>query len=231
MNSLSSSLVRIAPAGDSALVAEFPQRIEPDINRRAIALASRLRSEWGAILRDIVIGYCTVTVYFDPRHVDGRWLEGELRLAAGESEGAPLPAADVIEVPVCYDPDLGPDLEDVAAFGACSTDEVIELHTSGIYRVYMVGFVPGFAYLAEVDSRIARPRRATPRTSVPAGSVAIAGGQTGVYPKATPGGWNIIGRTPLQPYDPCREDPFLFNVGDDVRFRRMSRDEFERSAS
>jgi inhibitor of KinA len=229
VNSLSSSLVRIAPAGDSALVAEFPPRIAPDINRRAIALASQLRDEWGAILRDIVIGYCTVTVYFDPRHVDVRWLEGELREAAGQSEGVSLPGANLVEVPVCYDPELGPDLDDVAAFAACSIDEVIELHTSGAYRVYMVGFIPGFAYLAEVDPRIARPRRATPRTSVPPGSVAIAGGQTGVYPKATPGGWNIIGRTPLMPYDPRREDPFLFRIGDDVRFRRISRDEFERS--
>ena len=121
-------------------------------------------------------------------------------------------------MPVCYDLALGPDLEDVAAFGACSIEDVIALHASRTYRVYMVGFIPGFAYLAEVDQRIARPRRAAPRTAVPAGSVAIAGGQTGIYPKVTPGGWNIIGRTPLKPYDPDRDDPFLFRVGDDVRF-------------
>jgi inhibitor of KinA len=229
VNGLSSSLVRIGPAGDSALVAEFSQRIDPEINQRALSLAARLRADWGAILRDVVIGYCTVTVYFDPRHVDARWLEGELRSAAAESEGSPPPAANVVEVPVCYDPDLGLDLDEVAAFAACSVDDVIELHTGRAYRVYMVGFIPGFAYLAEVDPRIARPRRATPRTTVPSGSVAIAGGQTGVYPKATPGGWNIIGRTPLKPYDPQRDDPFLFKVGDDVRFSRMSRDEFERS--
>ena len=138
--------------------------------------------------------------------------------------------ARTIEVPVCYDLALGPDLEDVAAFGACSIEDVIALHASRIYRVYMVGFIPGFAYLAEVDQRIARPRRAAPRTAVPAGSVAIAGGQTGIYPKVTPGGWNIIGRTPLRPYDPDREDPFLFRVGDDVRFSPMTRDAFERSA-
>jgi inhibitor of KinA len=227
---LSSSLVRIAPAGDSALVAEFPQRIDREINQRAFSLAARVRGEWGAILRDVVIGYCTVTVYFDPRHVDARWLEGELLAAAQESDGVRPPPAHVVEVPVCYAREFGPDLEDVAAFGACSIDEVIELHSSRVYRVYMVGFVPGFAYLAEVDERIARPRRATPRTAVPAGSVAIAGGQTGVYPKVTPGGWNIIGRTPVQPYDPDREHPSVFKVGDDVRFSPMPRDAFERSA-
>lgn len=229
MNGLSSALVRIAPAGDSALVAEFPQRIDLAINRRASSLAARLRDEWGAILRDVVIGYCTVTVYFDPRRVDARWLEAEVRSAAGESETAPPLATNLVEVPVCYDHELGPDLDDVAAFGSCSVDQVIELHTSRDYRVYMVGFVPGFAYLAEVDPRIARPRRTTPRTSVPSGSVAIAGGQTGIYPKETPGGWNIIGRTPLQPYDSQRAEPFLFKVGDDVKFSRMSRDDFERS--
>jgi inhibitor of KinA len=227
---LSFDLVRVAAAGDSALVAEFPERIDPEINQRAIALAAKLRAEWGEILRDVVIGYCTVTVYFDPRHVDPRWLEGEVRAAARDTQNAERPQARVIEVPVCYDADFGPDLEDVAAFGACPVEEVIALHTSRSYRVYMVGFVPGFAYLAEVDPRIARPRRATPRTAVPACSVAIAGGQTGIYPKTTPGGWNIIGRTHLKPYDPEREDHFLFSVGDEVRFRQVTRETFEGSA-
>ncbi len=230
MNNLSTDLVRIAAAGDSALVAEFPQRIDPDINQRALSLSARLRGEWGEILRDVVIGYCTVTVYFNPRHVDARWLEAEIRAAARDVEYGERPAARTIEVPVCYDLPLGPDLEDVAAFGACSVEDVIELHSKRIYRVYMVGFVPGFAYLAEVDERIARPRRTAPRTAVPAGSVAIAGGQTGIYPKATPGGWNIIGRTPLKPYDAERADPFLFRVGDDVRFLSMTREAFDRSA-
>ena len=147
VNSLSSDLVRVAAAGDSALVAEFPQRIDPDINQRALALAARLRGEWGEILRDVVIGYCTVTVYFNPRHVDARWLEGEIRVAARDvardAENGERPAARSIDVPVCYDLELGPDLEDVAAFGACSVDEVIELHANRTYRVYMVGFVPG----------------------------------------------------------------------------------------
>ena len=220
-------LVRIAAAGDSALVAEFPSRIDPEINDRASALAQRLCWRWGGILRDVVVGYCTVTVYFDPLQVDAPWLESEIQAAAGPARRGTRTDRAVVDVPVCYEGELAPDLIDVARFGGCSPDEVVALHTSRTYRVYMLGFVPGFAYLAEVDPRIAAPRRATPRTEVPAGAVAIAGGQTGIYPAVTPGGWNIIGRTPKKPYDPGRPVPFLFDVGDEVRFRSVSRAEFE----
>ena len=225
------TLVRVAAAGDSALVAEFPGRIDPEINERASALAQRLRWRWGGILRDVVVGYCTVTVYFDPLRVDAPWLESEIHAAAGPSRQAMRVGKAVVEIPVCYEGDLAPDLADVAAFGGCSTEEAVGLHTGRIYRVYMVGFIPGFAYLAEVDSRIAAPRRATPRTAVPAGAVAIAGGQTGIYPAVTPGGWNIIGRTACKPFDPTRPDPFLFEVGAEVRFRAVSRAEFEQGVA
>jgi KipI family sensor histidine kinase inhibitor len=221
------TLVRVAAAGDSALVAEFPGRIDPEINDRAAALAQRLRWRWGGILRDVVVGYCTVTVYFDPLQIDAPWLESEIQAAAGPARQATRTDRAVVDVPVCYEGDLAPDLDDVARFGGCSPDEVVALHTNRTYRVYMLGFIPGFAYLAEVDPRIAAPRRAAPRTEVPAGAVAIAGGQTGIYPAVTPGGWNIIGRTRKKPYDPGRPVPFLFGVGDEVRFRPVSRAEFE----
>ena len=144
-----------------------------------------------------MIGYCSVTIYFDPLNVDAAWLEAEVRACAGSLDVEDAAEGAVVDVPVCYGGDLGPDLGDVAAFAGCSEAEVIDLHAGREYRVYMVGFVPGFAYMAEVEPRIAAPRRASPRTAVPAGSVAIAGGQTGVYPAVTPGGWNIIGRTAL----------------------------------
>ena len=224
-------ILRIAPAGDAALLVEFEPRIDPDINDRARALAATLRQRWAAILRDVVIGYCTLTVYFDPLRVDGAWLESEIRTAATQSVEAAGTAGAVIQVPVCYDDEFAPDLAEVAAFGGCTAEDVVALHTSREYRVYMVGFVPGFAYLAEVDGRIAAPRRATPRTAVPAGAVAIAGGQTGIYPAETPGGWNIVGRTPIKPYDTTRPEPCLLRVGDRVRFVRIPRDEFERSAA
>jgi len=227
----SPGLVRVVCAGDSALVAEFPGRIDPDVNERATALAMHLRARWGAILRDVVVGYCTVTAYFDPLRVDAPWLESEIRAGAEQPSEAPQRRDAVVDVPVFYEADLAPDLDDVAAFGGCSPDEVVALHTGRTYRVYMVGFVPGFAYLAEVDPRIAAPRRGTPRTAVPAGSVAIAGGQTGIYPAVTPGGWNIIGRTARKAYDPARPNPFLLQVGDQVRFHAITRTEFEQGAA
>ena len=222
-------IVRIAAAGDAALLLEFPQEISPAINARAIALADVLRRRCGTAIRDAVVGYATLTVYFDPLVVDAAWLEAEMSDAAAALEDLPDGTGAVIEVPVCYGGDFGPDLEDVASFGRCEADEVIALHAAGSYRVYMVGFVPGFAYMASVDARIAAPRRSSPRTAVPPGSVAIAGGQTGIYPSATPGGWNIIGRTWLKLYDPDRPQPFLFRAGDTVRFRPVSRDDYERA--
>lgn len=223
--------LRVAPAGDSALLIEFPARIDPAINDAAIALARALERRVGSALRDVVVGYCTVTLYFDPLAVDAAWLDAEAREEAATIEQSAAPQTAIVDVPVCYGGDCGPDLADVAAFAGCTEGEVIERHTAALYRVYLLGFVPGFAYMAEVDPRIAAPRRATPRTAVRAGSVGIAGGQTGIYPSVTPGGWNIVGRTPVRPFDPDRDPPFLFRAGDRVRFRPIGRDELDRQVS
>ncbi len=219
--------LRVASAGDSALLLELPSRIDPVISDRAIALARALERRCGSALRDVVVGYCSVTVYFDPLAVDAAWLEAEARDEAASIEHAPTAEQAVVEVPVCYGGDCGPDLADVAAFAGCSEREVIVRHTARSYRVYLLGFVPGFPYMAEVDPRIAAPRRSTPRTTVPAGSVGIAGGQTGIYPSVTPGGWNIVGRTPVTLFDPDRSQPFLFKPGDQVRFRPIARHELD----
>ena len=220
-------IVRVAAAGDSALLIEFQQRIDSRINARAIALAEKLRRRCGTAVRDAVVGYATLTVYFDPLVVDGAWMEAEARDSAAVMDDIQVSGGREIDVPVCYGGRFGPDIADVAAFGGCSEEEVIALHVTPPYRVYMVGFVPGFAYMAAVDQRIAAPRRAAPRAAVPCGAVAIAGGQTGIYPAVTPGGWNIIGRTPLKPYDPERLTPFLLQPGDTVKFRSVSHEEFE----
>lgn len=218
---------RILPVGDAALVVELPERIDPALNAWCVALARELAPSVGTSLRDVVVGYCSVTLYFDPLEVDAAWLETAVRTRAERLEVGSTPDGRLIEVPVCYGGDMGPDLADVAAFAGCSEQEAIALHAGRDYRVYMVGFIPGFAYMAEVAAQIAAPRRTTPRTAVPAGSVAIAGGQTGIYPAVTPGGWNIIGRTRLRPYDPDRCEPFLFKSGDRVRFRSIRPDEFD----
>lgn len=218
-------LVRIAAAGDSALVARYPARIDPLINAHANALAARLRARWGSVLRDVVVGFCTVTAYFDPLAVDPAWLESEIAGMAEDVDPAADAAGALIEVPVRYGGTAGPDLEAVAEYAGCSPDEVVERHTRRDYRVYMIGFVPGFPYMAEVDARIAAPRRAVPRSRVTPGSVGIAGGQTGIYPSATPGGWNIIGLTSINLYDASRSQRSLFRPGDRVRFVPIAEDE------
>jgi KipI family sensor histidine kinase inhibitor len=222
-----STAFTIQPAGDAALMVARPPAIDAGVNAWCVALAGAAREALGAAVRDAVVGYCTVTIYFDPLQSDGVALERELAaLASSLPEALPRSGA-LLEIPVSYGGDDGPDLARVAAFGSCSEEDVIRRHTERDYRVYMLGFVPGFAYLAEVDPRIAAPRLASPRTRVPAGSVAIAGPQTGVYPAVTPGGWNVIGRTAVRPFDPGRREPFLLRPGDRVRFRRVNAAEIE----
>jgi KipI family sensor histidine kinase inhibitor len=218
---------RIRTAGDAALRVEWPARLEEEISARVIAIGDAVRARWGGLIRDAVVGYHTLTVYFDPLRVDGRWLEDQLAAIAAD-QAAPVVASRAhVEVPVCYGGDLGPDLADVALAAACSEQEAIDLHTSRDYRVFVVGFVPGFGYMGPVDPRLALPRRRTPRTRVPAGSVALAAGQTGIYPMETPGGWHLIGRTPVRPFDETRAEPVLFRPGDSVRFRSITRQDYD----
>lgn len=218
--------VRIAPAGDAALVVELPPSIDAGTSGRILAMERILRRRCGNVVRDLVVGFCTLTVYFDPLAIDAGWLEGELREVAGEPEGEEAEGA-LLDVPVCYGGELGPDLADVARAAGLTEAEVVAVHAGTTYRVYMVGFTPGFAYMARVDPRLALPRRDTPRTRVPAGSVAIAAGQTAVYPAETPGGWHLIGRTRVRPFDAARRTRFLFRPGDRVRFVAIDRESYD----
>ena len=220
--------LRIVAAGDAALVAEFDDRIDVEVNTYAVALAEHVRAQAVRGVRDVVPTFRSVAVYFDPLHTDVDALAATLRSAAPTKEHTR--STSVIEVPVCYEPDYGPDLEDVARRAGLDTDTVVSIHTDHAYRVFMLGFMPGFAYLGTVDARIATPRHATPRLQVPSGSVGIAGQQTGIYPAQTPGGWNIIGRTPFRTWRPAAEQPALLRAGDSVRFRRIDRATFEKIA-
>jgi KipI family sensor histidine kinase inhibitor len=220
---------RIAPAGDAALLVEGPASIDPGTSGRLIALGRAMQARHGAILRDVVLGYCSLTTYFDPLTVDAGWLETEIRRALDDLDDEPAVEGALLDVPVCYGGELGPDLADVAAAAGLDEAAVVATHSGTIYRVYMLGFTPGFAYMASVDPRLALPRRPTPRTRVPAGSVAIAAGQTAIYPDESPGGWHLIGRTRIRPYDAARSNPFLFHAGDRVRFVPIDRAAFETS--
>jgi inhibitor of KinA len=222
------SELRIVPAGDAALLVELPPRIDPATNARVVALGRAVREQCGDTVRDIVVGYCSVTVYFDPLRMDAGWLESQVRGLAESLPDSAATAGRLIDVPVCYGAEYGPDLADVAGFARGSEEDVIALHSGVTYRVYLIGFVPGLPYLAGVDPRLALPRRTIPRTLVPAGSVAVAAGQTTIYPSDTPGGWHLIGRTRVKPYDASRAEPFLFKPGDRVRFHPIDRAEFER---
>jgi inhibitor of KinA len=229
MTASEQTITRILPAGDSAWLIELPERIDAAVNARAIEIARAIARE-GLPVTDVVVGYRSVMAFFDPLDPRTANIEERLRgIATAPSAGEDV-GGGVVDVPVCYGGAYGPDLGEVAEFGGCPPDEVIALHLGREYRVFVVGFVPGFAYMAAVDPRIAAPRRSSPRLKVPAGSVAVAAGQTGVYPAETPGGWRLIGRCPIRPYDPARAEPFLFRPGDRVQFRRISEDEY-RAAS
>ncbi|MBI3491951.1 MAG: 5-oxoprolinase subunit PxpB [Acidobacteria bacterium] len=221
------SVPRVVAAGDSALVVEFDAHVDPVINDRAISLSDAIRSAGIGGIRDVVPTYRSVAVYFDPLRTDYDALVKRVEREASTPSIQPGTARALLRIPVCYGGDFGPDLAGVAAFARLSEQEVVGLHGASTYRVFMLGFVPGFAYMGVVDSRIAMPRRATPRVRVPLGSVGIAGAQTGIYPAETPGGWQVIGRTPIKPFDPQRVEPFLLQAGDAVRFDAISREEFD----
>lgn len=187
---------------------------------------------------ETVPAFASVAVHYDPREVpdddtspsDERSSYERFAAAVAASlrdlTEESLPEPRTVEIPVCYGNEYGPDLDEVARQHQLSPEAVVALHVGGTYRVYMLGFAPGFPYLGGLAPAIATPRRAEPRTAVPAGSVGIGGSQTGIYPLVLPGGWQLIGRTPLRLFDPAREPPTLLAVGDAVRFRSITPNEF-----
>jgi KipI family sensor histidine kinase inhibitor len=206
------SRIRIHPLGDTALYAELGTRLDTALNTRAIALAAALQKRRD--VRRAIAGHGVVTVHFDPDQVTHDQLAAAVRRLAGKKPPIEEPGR-LHRIPVVYD---GPDLDEVASRLDLSTSRVIELHGRPIYRVFLVGFVPGWAYMGPLPDELVLPRRATPRTQVPAGSVAIAGQETGIYPLVSPGGWHLIGRTSVRLFLPDSDPPSLFRIGDRVKF-------------
>jgi inhibitor of KinA len=212
--------MNVTLSGDTMLLVELEQTIDPSVNEQVIALARRLERRLGRLVRDIVPSYCAVGIHFDPLATDLAALERAVEEEWRHVDRNHVPSLGMpFEIEVRYGGADGPDLEAVAQWAGCSSAHVIEWHSDRTYRVYMLGFVPGFCYMGRVDSRIAAPRRRVPRERVPAGSVGIAGEQTGVYPITSPGGWQLIGRTSAVMFDPERADPTLLHPGDLVRFK------------
>ncbi len=209
--------VRTYPLGDTALLAELGTRLDTALNTRAIALATALKKRRD--VRQTVAGYATVTVHFDPDQTTHDALTAAIKRLAAKRPPMEEPGR-LHRIPVVYE---GPDLDEVAARLGLTPERVAELHSKPIYRVFLVGFVPGWAYLGPLPEELELPRRHVPRTQVPAGSVAIAGRQTGVYPLPTPGGWHLIGRTSIKTFLPDRDPPCLFRAGDRVKFFASTR--------
>src|SRR6266576_713346 len=208
----SSVRVRVHPLGDTALVAELGSRLDTALNTRAIALAAALQKRRD--VRRAMAGHGTVTVQFDPDQVSLDALTAAIRRLATRRPPVEEPGR-LHRIPVVYD---GPDLEEVARERGLTPSQVVEIHVRPIYRVFLVGFVPGWAYMGPLGDALVLPRRATPRTQVPAGSVAIAGQETRIYPLVSPGGWPLIGRTSVRLFLPDSDPPSLFRTGDRVKF-------------
>ena len=221
----------IVPLGDCATYIEFADKLDLEVNAFVQRLAAAVHARARPWIRDVVPALGGLALHYDPDHPDvhGDALEAAaimvqecMKEDAAEDEAA----ARTVEVPVCYEREFAPDLEEIARQVKLGMDEVVRLHAAAEYRVLMIGFAPGHPYISGLDGKLAVPRRATPRTLVAPGAVAIANQQTVVYPYAISGGWNVIGRTPLILFDASREEPSLFCAGDRVRFRAITSEEF-----
>lgn len=217
----------IRPLAESGLLVELPDRIDPTIVDRVMVLTAAIERAEPPGLVDVVPSYRTILLAFDPELTDGAVLSAVVRELARGARVQPAVPGREVTIPVVYGGELGPDLADVAAQAGLAPGQVWARHAAAAYRVACMGFAPGFGFLVGLPPELATPRRTTPRTRVPAGSVAIGGAQTGVYPAALPGGWNIIGRTPVTMFDVARAEPFLLQPGDSVRFQPIAMEEYE----
>lgn len=236
----------IYPLGDAAVSVQLGSGIDPKTHRQVQALAAYLERHPFPGLIEIVPAFVTVTVFYDPlklrdpatgescRARDGsgfrspyEMIRGIVKRAAANLDNTFESASNIVHIPVCYGGELGPDLNSVAEYHGLTPEEVIEIHSSQDYLVYMIGFAPGFPYLGGLSERIATPRRSTPRLQIEAGTVGIGGNQTGIYPISTPGGWQLIGRTPLPLFRPDESSPSLLKAGDIVRFQPIGLKQFE----
>ncbi|MHC1704809.1 MAG: 5-oxoprolinase subunit PxpB [Tenuifilaceae bacterium] len=224
-------IFRYIPSGDSAFIIKAGNEISIDINRTIRKLLIRIEQEKMEGIIDFIPSYNELMVCYNPTIIGYRKLLDTLRSIDKEIESIELPESSIIHVPVFYGGDFGPDLHEVADFNSISEDEVIRIHTLTKYLVYMLGFTPGFCYLGGMDERIATPRKQSPRIKIPAGAVGIADKQTGIYPIESPGGWQIIGQTPLKLFDPNRKPEFLIQSGDYIQFKSVSINEFNNITS
>jgi KipI family sensor histidine kinase inhibitor len=219
--------------GDCAVTIDLGDEISEELNRKVLAMKAWLQTYHVDGIKDVITSYSALSIVYDfmnIRKLSGgnnfAYISGLLQKAYNESR-INEEQKIIIKIPVCYEPEYGPDQQEICAAKSVSTEDLIHMHMSVDYRVYMVGFLPGFPYLGKVDAAIAIPRKPIPRARVEKGSVAIAGFQTGIYTLPSPGGWQVIGRTPFRLFEPDREEMISLQPGNYVRFFRISKDEFQ----
>lgn len=222
------SYPRIKITGDKSVAVQFGDEISEDINTRIRAFDEVLTEEQIDGINETVPTYCALTIHYAPEKIRYKELKERLEALLAVNHTAHRIAIQVMEIPVLYGGEYGPDLEYVAEYNHMTPEDVIRIHTSAEYLIYMLGFTPGFSYMGGMDDSIATPRLKTPRVLIPAGSVGIAGKQTGIYPIDSPGGWQLIGRTPVRLYDAERDNPILLDAGLRVRFIPITEAEFQR---
>ncbi|WP_282020701.1 5-oxoprolinase subunit PxpB [Planomicrobium okeanokoites] len=216
-----------SPLGDQTIILEIGNEINEETHHRVRAVTALLETDPPQWMTEFIPAFTTVSIVYSPLQVS--YEEAKLELAAllKNASEITLPPPRTIELPVCYGGDHGPDLEYVARHNGLSAEEVIAIHTGASYTVHMIGFAPGFPYLGGMSEKIAAPRKVSPRVTIQERSVGIAGNQTGVYPISTPGGWQLIGRTPTRLFLPDHEIPSLLSAGDTVVFRQITADEYQ----
>jgi inhibitor of KinA len=213
-------------AGDLGLLVEFGDKIGPEINQKVRKIFLTLEKVAIDGITEAVPTYRSILIFYDPSKISFGQLQQEILNIDQKLEEVTIPPPETIEIPVLYGGEYGPDLDFVAQHNGLTPEEVIEIHTSGTYLIYMIGFTPGFPFLGGLSERLFTPRLKTPRAVVPAGSVGIANNQTGIYPIDSPGGWQLIGRSPFKLYNPCRENPILLKAGNYIKFKRITEAEY-----
>lgn len=219
--------VRFLYCGDTAVSVEFGNEINAEINNKIKSLSLDLASSPIKGVIEYIPTYRSLLINYDPSLISGESLIKKLNKRISSLKSLSMQNKSIFLIPVCYDDELALDIHNVCSHSGLSKEEVIKIHSETDYLIYMLGFLPGFPYLGGLDERIFTPRLETPRTIIPAGSVGIGGKQTGIYPLASPGGWQLIGRTPIKTYDPNRETPILFSAGDYIRFCPISKNDYE----
>lgn len=217
---------RFLPGGDKAIFVEFGDVVDPEVNRRVRHLMLAIQKTRIPGVIEMVPTYRSLLVYFEPLQIRAQKLRETLYSLARQLVENELPKPKLVEIPTVYGGEYGPDLQFVASYNNLSVSEVVQIHTATPYLIYMIGFMAGFPYLGGMSPRITTPRLETPRMKIPAGSVGIAGSQTGIYPAESPGGWRLIGSTPLQLFDLSQEPPALFQAGDYLIFVSITPEEF-----